>query len=130
VLGFQAYIEHRGASKKQGPNVLGLPFNLTTQIERSVYILHPDRKNEGSVEILQFHGVKGKDVRALASPPNIGIVTLRFPVDNLAALKEKLVKNNIEIVARQILSLPPYGIVDMLAIKTPDSTWLEFYQAR
>ena len=39
-LGFKIYLEHKGASSKEGPNVLGLPHNLTTKIDREVYILH------------------------------------------------------------------------------------------
>tara|TARA_R110002167_G_scaffold349844_1_gene561789 strand:+ start:2718 stop:3722 length:1005 start_codon:yes stop_codon:yes gene_type:complete len=130
VLGFQVYLEHKGASKEAGPNVLGLPYNLTTEIPRSVYILHPQKINEGSVELLQFHGAQGKNVSALASPPNLGIVTLRFPVDNLTALTAHLLANNVKIVSQATLNLPPYGQVDMLAIRTPDQTWIEFYQVR
>lgn len=130
VLGFQVYLEHKGASKEAGPNVLGLPYNLTTEIPRSVYILHPQKINEGSVELLQFHGAQGKNVSELASPPNLGIVTLRFPVDNLSALSKHLQQNNVKIVSRATLDLPPYEQVDMLAIRTPDLTWIEFYQER
>ncbi len=128
VLGFQIYLKHKGASESAGPNVLGLPYNLTTQIERSVYILHPQKKNEGSVEILQFHGANGRDVSHLARPPNIGIATLRFPTKNLAKLEKTLVKNNIEVVSKAQLQIPPYGIVNVMAILTPDDTWLEFYE--
>ena len=128
VLGFQVYLEHKGASDEAGPNVLGLPFNLTTDIERSVYILHPQKKNEGSIELLQFHGAQGKNVSALASPPNLGIVTLRFPVDNLMNLRAHLIKHNVDIISQSRMILPPYGDVELLAIRTPDNTWLEFYQ--
>lgn len=128
ILGFKPYLEHKGASKVAGPNILGLPHNLTTQIERSVYILHPEGKNEGSVEVLQFHGATGEDRSHLASPPNLGIVTLRFPTNNLKALHTHLQNNQVEIVSKTQLDLPPYGLVDMLAIRTPDNTWLEFYQ--
>ena len=130
VLGFKTYLKHKGASKEQGPNVLGLPHNLTTEIGRSVYILHPDGVNEGSVELLQFHGASGRDLSINAAPPNIGIVTLRFPVEDLAALKQTFTKNNIDIVSETQLNLPPYGLVDILAIKTPDQTWIEFYQIK
>lgn len=127
VLGFQTYLQHHGASKATGPNVLGLPHNLTTEIPRSVYILHPDKKNEGSVELLQFHGASGRDVSALAAPPNLGIVTLRFPVTNLPGLAQAFKRNGIEVIAETSMKLPPYGLVDMLAIRSPDNTWLEFY---
>ena len=128
ILGFETYLEHKGASKSAGPNVLGLPVDLTTQIERSVYILHPQGINEGSIELLQFHGAQGRDLSHLAKPPNIGIVTVRFPVDNLTALKRKLIENDIKIVSQSEMLLPPYGLVDMLAVQTPDNNWLEFYQ--
>lgn len=130
VLGFQMYLEHKGAGKTAGANVLGLPYNLTTEIPRSVFILHPDKLNEGSVELLQFHGADGKDVSHLAKPPNLGIVTLRFPVTNLLELKKTFEKHNVEIISETTLQLPPYGIVDMLAIRTPDNTWLEFYSSK
>lgn len=128
VLGFKTYLKHRGASKEPGVNVLGLPHNITTQVERSVYILHPEGINEGSVEILQFHGATGRNVSELAKPPNIGIATLRFPVTNLDKLHQILQNNNIKVQSRVKMALPPYGLVDILAIKSPDNTWLEFYQ--
>lgn len=130
ILGFKPYLEHKGASKTASANVLGLPYNMATQVERSVDILHPDGINEGSVELLQFHGAEGKDVSALARPPHLGITTLRFPVSNLKALKNKLTINQIKIVAQQQINLPPYGLVDMLSIITPDGNWLEFYQQK
>ena len=128
ILGFKTYLKHKGASKVAGPNVLGLPHNIATQVERSVYILHPEGINEGSVELLQFHGATGRDVSDLARPPNIGIATLRFPVNNLEKLNTLLQKNNIKIESRTKMRLLPYGLVDILAIKTPDNTWLEFFQ--
>ncbi|XQW83573.1 VOC family protein [Thalassotalea piscium] len=130
ILGFKIYLEHKGASAKAGPNVLGLPYDVATQVERSVYIIHPDGINEGSIELLQFHGASGRDVSHLASPPNIGITTLRFPVDNITALSDLLQKNQIKIQSRVKMNLRPYGLVDILAIKTPDNTWLEFYQTQ
>ncbi|NMP30100.1 VOC family protein [Thalassotalea sp. M1531] len=129
VLGFKPYLEHKGASSSPGKNVLGLPYNLTTDIERSVDILHPDGINEGSIELLQFHGAVGKDVSHLAVPPNLGILTLRLPVDNLSALEKHLSLKGIQIVNTAQIHLPPYGLVDMLAIKSPDGNWLEFYQS-
>ena len=127
ILGFKPYIEHKGASKTASANVLGLPYNLTTNIERSVDILHPDGINEGSIELLQFHGATGKDVSHLSKPPNLGITTLRLPVDNIKALKIHLQNNKVEITNDTQIHLPPYGLVDMLTTITPDGNWLEFY---
>ena len=53
VLGFKRYLEYEGASQTAGPNVLGLPHNLTTRIRREVVILSPDGRNEGSIELVR-----------------------------------------------------------------------------
>ena len=128
VLGFQTYLEYRGASKGSGENVLGLPQNVAKKVERSVLILHPDKINEGSVELLQFHGADGRDVSHLASPPNLGVVTVRFPVDDLEGLKKQLNKHAVKIESETQMNLSPYGSVKVLAARSPDNTWLEFYQ--
>jgi len=86
ILGFQKYLYWKGVSKKAEPNVLGLPVELTTKIEREVWILHPQGLNEGSVELLHFDGLSGRNLASRAVPPNLGILMLRFPVNDLDAL--------------------------------------------
>ena len=60
-LGFDVYLESNQPSPAAGPNVLGLPHNLAAEISRRVYIVHPRKANDGSVEILQFAGATGTD---------------------------------------------------------------------
>ncbi len=129
ILGFKQYMYHNDSSKSEGPNVLGLPHNVTDDIAREVVILHPDGKNEGSVELLQFHGAVGSDYSARATAPNLGIYTLRFPVDDIEALASHLIARNVEITARlDNILIKPYGKVRLLSVKSPDGTPLEFYQ--
>lgn len=128
-LGFKPYLEHHGASQSAGPNVLGLPHNLATEIPRTVAILHPDGVNEGSVELLKFEGAEGADWSALAQPPNLGIVLLRFPVADMAAFTRRVAEKNLSVAfpARR-LDLPPYGPVHLLGLRGPDGVWLEFFE--
>ena len=129
VLGFKQYMYHNDSSKSEGPNVLGLPHNLTDDVAREVVILNPDGNNEGSVELLQFHGAVGSDYSARAVAPNLGIYTLRFPVDGIDAFAKHLSKNNVEITARaDNVLIQPYGKVRLLSLKTPDGTPLVFYE--
>lgn len=128
-LGFDVYLESDRPSPDAGPNVLGLPHNLAAEISRHVYILHPRKTNDGSVEILQFDGITGTDFAARAVPPNIGALSLRFPVTDLGRLLTRLTEQGIAIAAGPAdMMLPPYGEVRMLAIQSPDGAWLEFYQ--
>ena len=45
-------MHHEGVSEPPGHNTLGLPLNLAMEFPREVYILHPEKRNEGSVELL------------------------------------------------------------------------------
>jgi catechol 2,3-dioxygenase-like lactoylglutathione lyase family enzyme len=131
VLGFKTYLEHRGASKSPGPNVLGLPHNLSTKIPREVYILHPKGTNEGSVELLSFDGATGRNLADLATPPNIGLLMLRFPVADADLFAEHLRQHKISWVSPVLeAQLPPYGTAKLVATRAPDGTWLEFYQTK
>lgn len=127
-LGFETYLDHNGPSKAPGPNVLGLPYNLATEIPRHVSILHPHGTNEGSVELIEFKGLTGADFSDRAVPPNLGVLTLRFPVNDIAAFSKHAAENDLEVaVPPTAVDMPPYGQVELMAIRGPGGVWLEFF---
>ncbi len=131
VLGMKPYLEHTGASKSPGPNVLGLPHNLATDIPRDVVILHPDGTNEGSVELLAFQGADGADLAANAAPSNLGLSVLRFPVGDLDRFVATLADRNVALAAGPVeMPLPPYGTIRIIGITAPDGARLEMFQTR
>lgn len=128
-LGFKIYLEHEGPSKEAGPNVLGLPHNLATEITRKVVILSPDGTNSGSVELIAFDGLTGADFSELAAPPNLGILALRFPVDNLEAYRQRLAEHGVKpIKGPSTATIEPYGEVEIMTVRAPEGARLEFYQ--
>lgn len=128
-LGFNVYLEHEGPSKEVGPNVLGLPHSLAAEIPRKVVILSPDGSNTGSVELIGFDGLAGADFSELATPPNVGILALRFPVADLVAYRQRLAAHGVEpIHGPAALTIEPYGEVEIMTIRAPEGAWLEFYQ--
>ncbi len=128
-LGFKVYLENRGTSTEPGLNVLGMPHNIATQAERVVYILHPDAVNEGSVELLQFEGLRGADFSAHAVPPNLGILMLRFPVADIDAFAALVKRENIEVAMQPTrVELAPYGHARLMAVRGPEGVWLEFFE--
>jgi catechol 2,3-dioxygenase-like lactoylglutathione lyase family enzyme len=128
-LGFKIYLEHEGPSKEAGPNVLGLPHNLATEISRKVVILSPDGTNAGSVELIGFDGLTGADFSDLAAPPNLGILALRFPISDLAAYRLRLAAHGVVPVnGPSTVDIEPYGEVEVMTIRAPEGAWLEFYQ--
>lgn len=127
VLGFQPYLEHEGPSRAAGPNVLGLPHNLATEIPRRVVILHPEKLNLGSIEILAFDGASGRDFSAATTAPRRGILALRFPGDDLPALRRRLRDSSARHVGDiERVTLPPYGEVERLIVRGPAGEQIEF----
>ncbi|RMF97256.1 MAG: VOC family protein, partial [Gammaproteobacteria bacterium] len=129
LLGFQVYVETEGPSPEPGPNVLGLPYELAATVSRHTVIVDPAGANEGSVELIEFDGLSGRDFAERARPPNLGVLALRFPVDDVPALAKRLADRNWPLEARSRLALPPYGEVELLALRGPNGEWLEFFEA-
>jgi catechol 2,3-dioxygenase-like lactoylglutathione lyase family enzyme len=129
VLGFEQYLYHEGTSPAPGNNVLGLPWETAMAVERKIWIGHPEGLNEGSVELIEFKGASGRDLSALAKPPNLGLLMLRFPVDNLSALARHLESHGVPPLSgiRQV-QLPPTGPARQVSVRAPDGAWLEFYE--
>lgn len=128
-LGFDVYLEHTAASEQPEQNVLGLPHNVAADVARIVYILHPQGTNEGSIEILAFDGADGSDFSARARPPNLGILTLRFPLSDMQGFAKHVAAEGIDVaVAPMRTELTPYGEVWLMAIRGPGGVWLEFFQ--
>ncbi|MFK7955284.1 MAG: VOC family protein [Lysobacterales bacterium] len=128
-LGFQSYLEHNGASAKAGPNVLGMPYNLATEVTRIVSIVSPNGTNEGSVELLQFDGLSGADWSARAVPPNLGILMLRFPVTSMDQFYAHAQAEQLDVISPPMrVDVPPYGLVSLMSVRGPGGVWLEFYE--
>lgn len=128
-MGFQPYLDHKAPSKQAGPNVLGLPHNLATDIVRDVSILHPDGKNEGSIELLAFEGARGSDFSGRTDMPNRGLARLRFPAEGLAEVREYI--SNLGYPVTDIVSgLPISGVgtVDVFVATAPGGTKIEIYE--
>ena len=129
TLGFQTYLEHKAASQQAGPNVLGIPHNLATEIVREVYILHPDGINEGSVELLSYHGATGSDFSGRTSMPGRGIARLRFPVEGLSTLVDRIEDAGFPVHAQgQGLPLSGVGKVNVAVVEAPGGTMIELYE--
>ena len=129
VLGMKTYLEHKGASSKPGPNVLGLPFEAAAEVDRIVYILHPDGVNEGSMELLAFDGATGRDISERAKPYNLGVSVLRYPVADLDATMTAIAQRGGEFISDvHTLEIAPYGRVKTAAMVAPDGGRIEIYQ--
>ena len=84
---------------------------------------------------MQFEGFEGRDFSAYASPPNLGIISVRYPVRDFDAYRAVLVKRAIEIEREAdgiVIGELGAGdlLVDIFAVRDPDGNLTEFYNAR
>ncbi|MCS6946648.1 MAG: VOC family protein [Steroidobacteraceae bacterium] len=129
VLGFTAISEGEFFNSIRAPNNFGTPANLVVAQPLGFAILGPHRDGPTQVEIVQMRGVEGRDLAHRAVPPNRGLLGLRFPVRDLRAVQQRLVARQWPIErAPTDLTLPPWGRVRVLAVRSPDGAWLEFLE--
>ncbi len=129
MLGFNLVYRGEIGLSEDEPNVLGIPRNLVKPAP-NVAIVSPTDTTGGSVEFIALPHLKGGDYTRYAQPPNRGILTLRFPVTDLAAYHEHLKEKGVDVVTEPVtLRLEPYGEVSLMAVQTPNGVWLEFFEA-
>jgi catechol 2,3-dioxygenase-like lactoylglutathione lyase family enzyme len=127
-LGWKVYMKSFEVGKTE-VNLLGVPPAFNKQTVHKVCIVQPEGTNEGSVELIQIDGITGQDFSSFATPPNLGILTLRFPVKSMVTFVGQIKKVGVKIeIEPQIETIKPYGKVKIMALRSPDGVWLEFYE--
>jgi catechol 2,3-dioxygenase-like lactoylglutathione lyase family enzyme len=126
TLGFTVLFDSSNEPAEPARSNFGIPFNYTPQIKRSAAALQPVPGETGRVEVMQIEGFTGGDVAAYASPPNLGILSVRYPVRDLAALRTK-VATAIAYEAANV-AVKGLGMVNLLAVRDPDGSISEFYE--
>ena len=128
-LGFSMFFETLGDSRNGTQNVLGFPYNMNENITVPIDIVRPDSNNYGSIEYLAPKEVKGKDCSALAKPPNLGILMLRFPVKDAEGYASTLEDRGVTLTSPvQTVEIAPYGNLKVFAVRSPEGAWLEFME--
>jgi catechol 2,3-dioxygenase-like lactoylglutathione lyase family enzyme len=129
-LGFAVLFDSDREPPEPAPSNFGIPFNLTPQIKRAAAALQPMAGLEtGRVEVMQIEGFTGADHSAHASPPNLGIISVRYPVTGLAAYRAQLAARGVAI-AYSADAVPVGGIgrTSLIAVRDPDGNITEFYE--
>ncbi|MEM9881116.1 MAG: hypothetical protein AAF862_17755, partial [Pseudomonadota bacterium] len=110
-------------------NNFGLPQNLTTKIPRRTRILWPQPGETGRLEAMQFVGLTGRDLSARAQPPNLGILSVSYPVRDIASAAAALQAKDVKpAYALRAFNWPPYGNVKMFAVQSPDGALINLFE--
>ena len=107
-----------------------VPINLSTSIPRRAAVVFPLPGETGRMELMQFVGFEGRDFALQASPPNLGILSVRYPVRDLAGYRAALEAGGVTIVySGQGVAIGGMGKVNLFAVRDPDGNLTEFYGA-
>lgn len=129
ILGFKVQFDADYLDPEPQPSNFSIPHNLTTSIPRRAAVAYPQPGETGRIEVMQFTGLVGKDVSAHASPPNLGILSLRFPVSDAPSYARLITARGGTLAyGPRTVRLAPYGRVILFAVRDPDGALTEFYQ--
>jgi hypothetical protein len=94
-----------------------------------VAVVQPQGVMMGAVEIFGFGEYNSRDYSEYAVPPNLGLMVLRFPIEGLEQYAERILKEGVNLkVEPKDLVIQPYGQVKIMALRTPNGSWIEFYE--
>ncbi len=108
---------------------LGIPVNLTTSVRYRAGIVYPKPGEFGRMEMIEIMDLDGRDYAAGCRAPNLGILAVRFEVDDLDSLRETLeARSQMDIASSHTYSLEPYGVVETIELTTPDGAAIQFFE--
>ncbi|QUL36976.1 VOC family protein [Erythrobacter sp. JK5] len=130
-LGFGVLFDAPFTDPEPRSNNFSVPANLATTLVRRAAVAQPVLPGEtGRIEVMQFEGFEGRDFAAHASPPNWGILSVRYPVGALASYRDRLETQGIAVeYAAENVAIAGLGKVDLIAVRDPDGNLTEFYHA-
>ncbi len=129
-LGFKVALETEITWQPPGANIFGLPYAIAMSTPVKVAIVQPQGVVVGCLELFAPGELIGRDFSALAVPPNLGVLLVRFPCTGLMDYARALKAGGVPLVVGPIeIPIEPYGRVNLFAVRSPDGSWVEFYEA-
>jgi catechol 2,3-dioxygenase-like lactoylglutathione lyase family enzyme len=130
VLGFATFYKGKPyVAPETKPTPLGLPLSLTTTSRYQAGIVFPVPGEFGRMEMIEMMDLEGRDHAERCDAPNLGILAVRFPVDDVADAAAMIVDRGGSINrAAASVSVAPYGNMQLFSVKTPDGANIHFYE--
>ena len=129
VLGFATfYLGKPFTADTPTPTPIGIPVNLTTSIPYRAGIVFPTPGEFGRMEMIEIMGLDGNDYADRCSAPNLGILRVRFPVEDAGRAKSLIETRGWAAGDVRAVSVDPYGTLDMFEVRTPDGAIVQFYE--
>lgn len=107
---------------------LGIPQNLTTSVPYKAGIFTPQTQTlYGRMEYIEIDGLDGFDYADRCAAPNLGWLSVTYPVESGAAAKELIRSRGWTIEHEGYdTNRPSFGPMSIFSIKAPDGAAIEF----
>lgn len=131
VLGFGVFYEGKPSTASEPTySNFSIPTALTTNVRTLAGIVEPTPGEVGRMEFIQFMDLPGEDYSKRCLPPNLGIISIRYAVEDAATASALIQERGWPILFDVgSLSITPYGPLSTFAIQAPDGGMIEFYSA-
>ena len=111
-----------------GADVLGLPLPYAKDARRELAIFKPQGVNEGGIELVRNLDMHGRRWDADCIAPNVGILALRFEVDDAAAYACQIeARGGVLYSPVMQIEIAPFGTVMLFSVRSPEGAIIEFY---
>ena len=85
----------------------------------------------GSIAFSAYYGAEGSDYSARAHAPNLGIIAVRFAVNDADARLQGLkAKGVVPVYDPTDIGIQPYGAVSIFGVRDLNGILLEFFEPR
>ncbi|MEM7282468.1 MAG: hypothetical protein AAF438_12660, partial [Pseudomonadota bacterium] len=129
VLGFDTfYLGKPYVSKEPVSMPLGIPINMTTTARYRAGIVFPVPGEFGRMEMIEMMDLKGHDFSDRCDAPNLGLLAVRYPVDDAQATATTIESRGGKVVRHnKDVSMEPYGRLNIVTTKSPDGGIVQFF---
>jgi catechol 2,3-dioxygenase-like lactoylglutathione lyase family enzyme len=129
VLGFDTFYKGKPfTAEEPTATPLGIPINLTTTSAYRAGIVYPTAGEFGRMEIVEFMDLDGEDYADRCNAPNLGLLAVRFPVEDVdLAMARVSDRDGIIHRAAEDIQIAPYGNLRLFSMKTPDGANVQFF---
>jgi hypothetical protein len=121
AAGLKVRLDYDGPTAPPGPNLFALPHNVAPGLTRTVSWHQAAGRDEGTVAVIRFRGLEGRDHAASARAPNLGWLGARLFVSDPAA--------RCAGRERWTARLAPWGRVTGCTLAMPDGGQLDLIGA-
>ena len=129
VLGFETFYKGKPyTAKTPTPTPIGIPLSLTTSVPYRAGIVYPVAGEFGRMEMIEVMGIEGFDYSNQCEAPNLGILAVRYPVDDIDAAKALMLRRGGQLwrdVSQVVIG--DMGEVSLFSVKTPDGAIMQFF---